>query len=102
MESKRTVHKRRAQEETWKSNATVSSCPQDRRLTEAVVLLERDIKDRAKTTSVENARTRHVIFGILPHVNITKHNRDADSVKSASLCQPNKKLKKAVKVLEPF
>ena len=26
---------------------------------------------------------RHVIFGILPHVNTTKHNRDANSVKSA-------------------
>ena len=28
----------------------------------------------------------HVIFGILPNVNITKHSQDADSVKNASSC----------------
>ena len=49
-------------------------------LSEAVVLLERDIKDREKTTSV----ARHVTFGVLPNVNITKHHRDAKLVKSAS------------------
>ena len=38
----------------------------------------------AKTTSVESARIRHVVLGILPYVNITKHNRDANSVKHAS------------------
>ena len=31
-----------------------------------------EIKDRAKATSVEIARIRHVIFGIFPTVNITK------------------------------
>ena len=56
------------------------------KLSEAVVLLERDPEDRAKTTSVESARPRHVIFGILPYVNIAKHNRGANSVKNASLC----------------
>ena len=42
----------------------------------------------------------HVIFGILPNGNITKHSQDADSVKSASSCRerltvsPTKKMKK--------
>ena len=39
-------------------------------------------EDRAKTTSVEILRITHVIFGILPNVNITKHNRDANSMTS--------------------
>ena len=69
------------------------------KLSEAVVLLERDIKDRAKTTSV----ARHVTFGVLPNVNITKHNRDAKLVKSASSAQrvdsqPNKKKTKTLVV----
>ena len=48
----------------------------------AGVCLGRDLEDRAKTTSVEC--TKHVTFGVLPNVNITKHNRDANLVKSAS------------------
>ena len=50
-------------------------------LPEAVVPLERGIKDRAEITLVETVRTRHVIFGTSPNVNITKHIRDANSVK---------------------
>ena len=42
-------------------------------------------EDRAKTASVEIVRIRHVILGILPNVNITKHNRNANSVKSENL-----------------
>ena len=56
------------------------------KLSEAVVFLERDIKDRAETTSMENVRLRHVIIGILPYVKITKHNLDVASVKHASWC----------------
>ena len=42
----------------------------------------------------------HVIFGILPNVNMTKHSQDGDSVKSVSSCterltlSPTKKMKK--------
>ena len=50
---------------------------------EAAVFLERDLEVRAKTTSVEIVRISHVIFVIFPNVNITKHIRDANSVKSA-------------------
>ena len=39
---------------------------------EAALLRERDLEDRAKTSSVEIVRIRHVIFGILPNVNIIK------------------------------
>ena len=60
--------------------------------------MERDLQDRAKTTSVEIARFRHLIFGIFPNVNITKHNLDANSAKSVwsgilMLTQPSKKEK---------
>ena len=48
------------------------------KLSEAVVPLERDLKDRAEITLMETVRTRHVILGIHPHVDMTKHNRDAD------------------------
>ena len=70
-------------DENKRGQVTQSSSPAPKPQTqsdEAVVLLERDIKDRAKTTSV----ARHVTFGVLPNVNITKHNRDANLVKSAS------------------
>ena len=53
---------------------------------EAAVLLERNLEEREKTTSVEIVRIRHVILGILPNVNVTKHNRDVNSVISASSC----------------
>ena len=42
----------------------------------------------------------HVIFGILPNVNMTKHSQDADSVKNASSCterltvSPTEKIRK--------
>ena len=38
------------------------------KLSEVVVFLERDIRDRAETTSMETVRLRHVIIGILPYV----------------------------------
>ena len=47
------------------------------------VLLEREPGKRAKNSSEENVRNCHVIVGILPYVKITKHNRDANSVKNA-------------------
>ena len=53
------------------------------KLQEAAVRLRRDHGDRAKTTTVESARTHHVILGILPYVTITKQNRDTDSEKCA-------------------
>ena len=66
---------------TMKSSTIVFSCPNtaDRqkmiekvlrsgKLSEVVVFLERDIKDRAETTSMETVRLRHVIIGILPYV----------------------------------
>ena len=52
-------------------------------LPEAAALLEGDPEYRAETTSAECVRIRPVIFGIRPNVNITKRNRDANSVKSA-------------------
>ena len=52
-------------------------------LPEAVVPLEREPEDRAEITEMESVRLRHVVIGILPYVNITKHNRDANSAKSA-------------------
>ena len=52
-------------------------------LPEALVLHERDIKDRAEITSMETVRIRRVIVGILLHVNITNKNWDANSSKSA-------------------
>ena len=54
-------------------------------LLEAVVLLEREIKDRAEITFMETVRIRHVIIGILPYVKITKLNLDASSVTSSCL-----------------
>ena len=45
---------------------------------------ERDPSDRAKTTSVEIARIRRVISGILPDVKITNLSRDANS--AISIC----------------
>ena len=60
---------------------------QNRRLqTTGQVFREEISKTVQKTTTVDIVRIRHVIFGILPGVNTTKHNRDAHSVKSASLC----------------
>ena len=54
-----------------------------RNLPEDVVLLEREIKDRAETTLADTVRTSHVIIGILQCVKVTNQNRDANSVKSA-------------------
>ena len=65
---------------------------------EAAVLLERDVKNRAEMTLMETVRTRHVIIGMSK---ITRHNRDAVAVKSASSCTErltvslNKKPKKS-------
>ena len=56
------------------------------RNSEVGVRLGRDFEDRAKTTSVGNARTPRVIPGILSCVRTTKQNRDANSVNSALLC----------------
>ena len=59
-------------------------------LSEAVVLLERDIKDCAETVSVEVARIRHVMIGILPYGRIASQKRDAYSAKFA--CSGTKSL----------
>ena len=48
------------------------------KLLEAGVRLGRDLEDRAKTTSVESARTHCVIL------KITKRNRDASSVNNSA------------------
>ena len=123
MESKRTVHKGNAcsfrHDENKRGKVTQSSISVSRAptqndgevlskgISEAVVLLERDLEDRAKTTFVEIVRIRDVILGILPNVNITKHIRDAILVKSAysgtirltvSLTRSRRKV--AVKVLQ--
>ena len=55
-------------------------------LPEAVVFLERDIKDRAEITSVKTVRICHVIIDILPYVKITKVVRDANLAQSAYSC----------------
>ena len=96
MESKKTVHKRKRHEDSKRGKATQLSSPArkwqtqndwkkfyEKNLSEAAVLLERDLEDRAKTTSIEIVRIRHVILGTHPNVSITKHNRDAHSVNSA-------------------
>ena len=51
-----------------------------RNLSEAPVLV--GSRRPCKDTSLENVRVRHVFDGILPNVNITKHNRDAKSAAS--------------------
>ena len=52
-------------------------------LPQAVVPHEGDVKKRDDITLKETLRIRRVIIGILPHVNITKQNRDANSAKCA-------------------
>ena len=59
---------------------------QNGKLPEAVVLLGRDIEDRATTTSVGNALTPRVIRGILPYVKGTGPDWSANSAKSVLLC----------------
>ena len=62
------------------------------------VLLEGKAKKRAKVTSKEIARIRRVIIGILPYVEITNLNRDANratNVDSDMLRLTGKKSKKS-------
>ena len=93
---KQTDNAQKGHDEKKRGKATQSSCsapePQTQndgksslfgKLSDAAVLLERDTKDRAKTVSVEIVRIRHVIFDILPNINISKHNGDANSAKTA-------------------
>ena len=92
----RTVFKRRClqcpsrRQLAWKGSTIVLSCSKaaDRKrkkgnLLEVTVRLKREINNHEDSTSKETVPICHVIFGILPNVNITKHIRDANSVKSA-------------------
>ena len=85
------------------------------KLSEAGVRLGRDLAVCAKTTiSCTVHGTRFVTsWHLLPHVKITTHNRDADSVKNASFCterltvSPIQKTKKtggkgSVAIIEEF
>ena len=53
-------------------------------LPQAVVFLEGAIKKRAHITSMETCRIRHVTIGILPFVQATNLNQDANTAKNVS------------------